>query len=247
MAAHHPNIMYEVFGAQERPLETEYYEILGIKIDATTEEVKEAYHDPNAGEMTLSDPVLRKKYNEFGSRESQPEGGFADPEEFLNEDAASGSGGPKRVKSSKDMTPEEKAQRDEKRRKEAAERAAVREERVGKLVEELERKLSIFTESVTGVDDKEITLSWRSICELEAEQLRDESYGVELLHSIGFVYGDIQDILFKSPMLPCPDKMLGYMRVRHLEMEKECAMSEKVSLFRSDQQNVFHFLGCYVN
>ncbi|KAF8530090.1 DnaJ-domain-containing protein [Hysterangium stoloniferum] len=227
-------------GTQERPLETEYYEILGIKIDATTEEVKKAYRrlaikhhpdknidDPNAGEMfkqismayqTLSDPVLRKKYNEFGSRESQPEGGFADPEEFFSqlfggerfipiighlslghdmksamqedkdEDAASGSNGPKRVKSSKDMTPEEKAQRDEKRRKEAAERAAVREERVGKLVEELERKLSIFTESATGVDDKEITLSWRTICELEAEYLKDESYGVELLHSIGFVY-----------------------------------------------------------
>ncbi|KAF8516195.1 X-domain of DnaJ-containing-domain-containing protein [Hysterangium stoloniferum] len=186
-------------GAQERPLETEYYEILGIKIDATMEKVKKAYHDPNAGEMALSDPVLPKKYNEFGSRESQPEGGFADPEEFLSqlfggesamkdEDAASGSVGSKRVKSSKDMTPEEKAQRDEKRRKEAAERAAVWEERVGKLVEELERKLSIFTEPATGVDDKEITLSWRSICELEAEQLRDESYGVELLHSIGFVY-----------------------------------------------------------
>jgi hypothetical protein len=33
--------------------------------------------------QTLSDPALRKKYNEFGSKESQPEGGFVDPEEIF--------------------------------------------------------------------------------------------------------------------------------------------------------------------
>ena len=30
--------------------------------------------------QTLSDPELRKKYNEFGPKESAPEGGFVDPE-----------------------------------------------------------------------------------------------------------------------------------------------------------------------
>ncbi len=48
--------------------------------------------DPNAEEkfkeiaiayQTLSDPQLRKKYNEFGSKESAPEGGFVDPEEVF--------------------------------------------------------------------------------------------------------------------------------------------------------------------
>jgi DnaJ-class molecular chaperone len=29
--------------------------------------------------QTLSDPVLRKKYNEFGPKESAPEGGYMDP------------------------------------------------------------------------------------------------------------------------------------------------------------------------
>ena len=38
-----------------------------------------------------------------------------------------------------------------------------------KLVEELERKLSIFTESATSVNDKAVTESWRTICALEAE------------------------------------------------------------------------------
>lgn len=33
--------------------------------------------------QTLSDPELRKKYNEFGPKESQPEGGFVDPEEIF--------------------------------------------------------------------------------------------------------------------------------------------------------------------
>lgn len=34
--------------------------------------------------QTLSDPALRHKYNEFGSKESAPEGGFVDPEEVFS-------------------------------------------------------------------------------------------------------------------------------------------------------------------
>lgn len=33
--------------------------------------------------QTLTDPVLRKKYNEFGPKESAPEGGYVDPEEVF--------------------------------------------------------------------------------------------------------------------------------------------------------------------
>lgn len=33
--------------------------------------------------QTLSDPVLRRKYNEFGPKESAPEGGYVDPEEIF--------------------------------------------------------------------------------------------------------------------------------------------------------------------
>jgi hypothetical protein len=72
----------------------------------------------------------------------------------------------------------------------------------------LERKLSIFTESATGPYDRDVTNSWKTICQLEAEcvisllylfdlsqlyhvsvsGLKKESYGVELLQTIGFVY-----------------------------------------------------------
>ena len=67
-------------------------------------------------------------------------------------------------------------------------KAAVRAERVSKLVENLDRKLSIFTESATGPNDPQVTESFRTICQLEAMELKKESYGVDLLHAIGFVY-----------------------------------------------------------
>jgi len=86
------------------------------------------------------------------------------------------------------LTEEEKARKEEKERKATAEKAEARSARVRKLVENLERKLSIFTESATGPEDPEVSNSWRTICQLESEELRKESYGVELLHAIGFVY-----------------------------------------------------------
>lgn len=67
------------------------------------------------------------------------------------------------------LSEEEKAAKEEKARAKAAEKAKVREERIKKLVENLDRKLSIFTESATGPDDPDVTSSWKTICALEAE------------------------------------------------------------------------------
>lgn len=115
--------------------------------------------DPNAEErfkeiaiayQTLSDPALRKKYNEFGSKETAPEGGFVDPEEVfgaifggerfipiigqislakdmkaaLQEEDEDGDGDKpvqRDAKGREILSPEEKAKRDEKARKVAAE------------------------------------------------------------------------------------------------------------------------------
>jgi curved DNA-binding protein CbpA len=228
-------------GTQEKPLETAYYDLLGVPIDATTEDIKKAYRraaikhhpdknrdDPLAEErfkeiaiayQTLSDPTLRKKYNEFGPKETAPEGGFVDPEEVFGAmfggdrfepligrislahdmksalqeaDDAEGEGGTAEkkldAKGREIISPEEKAKRDEKAKKEAAEKAAIRAERVRKLVENLERKLAIFSESATGPNDRDVISSWRQICLIEANELKKESYGVELLHTIGFTY-----------------------------------------------------------
>ncbi|KAH7922296.1 DnaJ-domain-containing protein [Leucogyrophana mollusca] len=227
-------------GTQEKPLETGYYDILGVPIDASTDDIKKSYRrlaikhhpdknpdDPNAEErfkeiaiayQTLSDPELRKKYNEFGPKESAPEGGFVDPEEVFGaifggerfapiigqislardmktalQEAEEGEGEEGKevkrdAKGKEIISEEERARRDEKERKASAEKAAARAERVQKLVDNLERKLGIFTESASGPDDPDSAKSWRTICQLEAEELKNESYGVELLQAIGFVY-----------------------------------------------------------
>ena len=178
-------------GTDAKPLETGYYDLLGVPIDASSDDIKKAYSalhphvlssapsygsfagrlaikyhpdknpdDPRAEErfkeiaiayQTLSDPTLRKKYNEFGSKESAPEGGFVDPEEVFGtifggerfipiigtislakdmkaalqeaDDEGEGEGGPvqRDAKGREILSPEEKARRDEKARKIAAE------------------------------------------------------------------------------------------------------------------------------
>ncbi|KAJ7076539.1 X-domain of DnaJ-containing-domain-containing protein [Mycena belliarum] len=231
------------FGTQERPLETGYYDVLGITPAATTEEIKKAYRrmaikhhpdknpdDPLAEErfkeiaiayQTLSDDALRKKYNEYGPKESAPEGGFVDPEEVFGaifggdrfipiigtislardmkaalqeadeaeqEEAEKAGTRILDAKGRPVLSEEEKAAKEQKDRAKSAEKAKVRQERIQKLVDNLDRKLSIFTESATGPNDPDVTSSWKTICALEAEQLKQESYGVELLQAIGFVY-----------------------------------------------------------
>ncbi|KAJ3805074.1 hypothetical protein F5876DRAFT_82211 [Lentinula aff. lateritia] len=58
---------------------------------------------------------------------------------------------------------------EERTREKAAERAVAGTKQVIQLSANLERKLGIFTESATGIDDVDVTRSWRIICVLEAE------------------------------------------------------------------------------
>ncbi|KAI0276240.1 DnaJ-domain-containing protein [Russula aff. rugulosa BPL654] len=232
-------------GTQERPLETGYYDLLGLPVDASTDDIKKAYRrlaikfhpdknrdDPSAEErfksiaiayQTLSDPKLRHKYNEFGSKESTPEGGFVDPEEVFGAIF-----GGERFLPYIGHLPEEKARRDEKARKVAAEKAAAREERVQKLIENLRHKLGIFTESATSVDDPGASESWRTICSIEAEELKGESYGVELLHAIGFVYS-----AKAKQFLASNQSFLGVGGWLHNVQGKYHVFSETVSTLRS--------------
>lgn len=224
-------------GTQESPLEMAYYDILAVPVDATTDEIKKAYRraaikhhpdknpdDPHAQErfqeiamayQTLSDPALRAKYNEFGSKESAPEGGFVDPEEIFG--AIFGGApfvpiighislardmkealqeadeevdliAPRDAKGKLLLSEEEKTKRDDKRRRKTQEKEAAREERVKELVRNLEQKLGKFAEVASGPDDAAVAHSWREMCKIEADELKDESYGVDLLQTVGFIY-----------------------------------------------------------
>ncbi|KAK0234724.1 X-domain of DnaJ-containing-domain-containing protein [Armillaria nabsnona] len=263
-------------GTQERPLETGYYDILGVPVTATTDDIKKAYRrlaikhhpdknpdDPNAEErfkeiaiayQTLSDDQLRKKYNEFGPKESAPEGGYVDPEEVFGaifggdrfapiigqislardmktalQEAEEAEGNEsKDSKGRPILSEEEKAKKEERDRKKASERAAQRAERVQKLVDHLERKLGIFTESATGPNDADVTRSWRTICQLEAEELKRESYGVELLQAIGFVYASKA-----KHHLATNQSFLGVGGWLHNVQGKYHVFSETVSTLRS--------------
>ncbi|KAG2052376.1 DnaJ-domain-containing protein [Suillus hirtellus] len=267
-------------GTQEKPLETGYYDLLGVPIDASTDDIKKSYRrlaikhhpdknrdDPHAEErfkeiaiayQTLSDSELRKKYNEFGPKESQPEGGFVDPEEIfgamfggerfapiigqislakdmkaalqeVEENEDEDNKDVKRDAKGKEiLSEEEKARKEEKEKKLAAEKAAARAERVQKLVENLGRKLSIFTESATSPYDPEVTNSWRTICQLEAEDLKKESYGVELLQAIGFVY-----VSKAKHYLATNQSFLGVGGWFHNVQGKYHVFSETVSTLRS--------------
>ena len=258
-------------GTDDRPLETDYYDLLGLPITCTSEEVKKAYRrlaikhhpdknpdDPTAADKfkeiavaytTLSDPQLRHKYNEFGksSKDGGPGGedAMVDPEAIFstlfggerfqdiigtislgsemksamqaeesddedededddagaqgtvstNNGAPGGGGGQrpaaagKKVK--KPLTPEQERKRAQKAELEArlaSEKAAVRTARVHALANKLRDKLALYSEQANGEDDVQIAEGVRTMWRIEADELRNESYGVELLHAVGTVY-----------------------------------------------------------
>lgn len=86
------------------------------------------------------------------------------------------------------LTPEASARKALREKEANDKKAAERVARVNKLADHLTRKLSVFAEAAKSPDDPDVAPSFREICRLEAADLKDESYGVELLHAIGGVY-----------------------------------------------------------
>ncbi|OMJ25721.1 putative J domain-containing protein [Smittium culicis] len=81
----------------------------------------------------------------------------------------------------------------EKKKKKEAERikaekaALINEQRVAELSENLKKKVSIYVEN-NNPNDTEAIEAFRKQIEIEADQLKYESFGVELLHAIGHIY-----------------------------------------------------------
>ncbi|WWD07270.1 hypothetical protein V865_005367 [Kwoniella europaea PYCC6329] len=86
------------------------------------------------------------------------------------------------------MTPDAMQRKMLRDRAVAEEKARVRRERVEKLAKNLVNKLNIYTEAAKGTEDKLVGASFKEICRLEAEDLKEESYGTELLNAIGRAY-----------------------------------------------------------
>ncbi|WFD42224.1 hypothetical protein MPSI1_000865 [Malassezia psittaci] len=90
------------------------------------------------------------------------------------------------------ITPEQKAAKEAEEQRKEKEKNEQREERVSELVDKLIRKLSIYTESLSTATNEsqadEARRGFHEIIRMEAEELKTENYGVELLHAVGFVY-----------------------------------------------------------
>ncbi|KAI9183659.1 DnaJ-like protein [Blastocladiella emersonii ATCC 22665] len=239
-------------GSDENPVSTEYYDILGVPPNASAGQIKKAYYalamkfhpDKNDGDsaaeerfkgiseayQVLSDPALRKQYNEYGKQQG-PEGGFVDPSEFFKQQfggdrfvdiigeisIASEFAQAMSTEDDPNLTPEEREKKD---RAASEERARAREARITKLVNNLVNKLSILTE--TDMDDR-ATKAFAQIIREEAEELKMENYGVELLHAAGYTY------TLKAKQY-LGSSIGSYW---HSVVEKSYVVSETVSTFKS--------------
>lgn len=197
--------------------------------------------------QVLSDPKLRKKYNEYG--EEKPENGFMDPEEFFRQSF----GGERFVdiigeisigkdmrealetaedEEEKNLTPEQKAEREAQKEKQEQERAEVRAKRVDFLVGKLIKKLNLYTEDDMTPSRQ---AAFTNIIQIEAEDLKYENYGVELLHAIGGTY------IMKANQYLGKNIAFGLGGMFHTVREKGYIFSETVGTLRTalDLQSSF--------
>lgn len=81
------------------------------------------------------------------------------------------------------------------------ERARVRQERVDNLVSKLRDRVSVWTETDKGAD---VTKAFQEKMRLEVENLKMESFGIDILHAIGQTYVSKASSLLRS------QKFLGF-------------------------------------
>jgi curved DNA-binding protein CbpA len=215
--------------------------------------------------QVLSDPELRKSYNELGHENGlRPDGGFGkmnksclfsilhsyiyivDPEQFFKQSF----GGDRfvdmigEISIGKDMqtvleteeegevdlkslTLEQKSEREEQKREKEQERAKVRNKRVDGLCVKLINKLSLYTE-LNDTSEEARCAAFSNIIQIEAEDLKKESHGVELLNAIGYTYlSKAEHYLARLSVFG------GFGGMFHSVREKSYIISETVGTLRS--------------
>lgn len=159
-----------------------------------------AEQGPAAQKATAENVAETPATTEIPSRDSKPASGTSTPRpqgvptrlqitDKTEEEAAATAAG---------MTEEEKKLREKEKRKggltkeqreELAafemERKRVRDERVKTLSDKLIDRISVWTETDKGAD---VTAAFREKMRLEVENLKMESFGIEILHAIGATY-----------------------------------------------------------
>lgn len=239
------------------PVDTEYYDLLGISTDATAVDIKKAYRklavkyhpdknpdDPQGASekfqkiseayQVLGDEKLRSQYDQFGKEKAVPEQGFTDAydfftnlfggapfrewvgelsfvkEMFREEDSAVEQGQmndkQQLLLESSEPTPTIKQQfNDRKKNAQIREREALakreqemiedRRQRIKEVTENLEKRLDDWIAKATT---EEGLNALREKYTQEANTLRIESFGVEILHAIGEVYTQKGRTVLKS-------------------------------------------------
>ncbi|EIE90489.1 hypothetical protein RO3G_15200 [Rhizopus delemar RA 99-880] len=210
------------------------------------QEAEEKFKKISEAYQVLSDPVLRKRYNEFGEENGiRPDGGFeiVDPEEFFKQsfggdrfvDIIGELSMGKDMKEAmeiygdvdpKSLTPEQKLEKEEQRKNFEKIKIANREARVQQLSAKLINKLSLYTE-LNDIPEEARHAAFSNIIQIEAEDLKQESHGVELLNTIGHTY------FTKGNQYLGKGVAFGLGGMFHTMKEKSYILSETVGTIRS--------------
>nr|CAG8601112.1 15467_t:CDS:2 [Entrophospora candida]CAG8606476.1 14190_t:CDS:2 [Entrophospora candida] len=248
--------LYDILGvsptASSNEIKKQYYKLaLQFHPDKNkSDDAEQRFKKISDAYQVLSDPKLRERYNEYGrNTEVMPEGGFVNPEDFFRQQF----GGERFVDiigeisigrdmkevlqnaatddvSNEELTEEEKSRRESSNSTANShalddEREKIRQQRIGKLVSNLIEKLATYVgeNGKVGLDPK----VFKERVEYEAEELKTESYGVELLHAIGFTYS------LKAKQYLAGEQILGLPRLGHILREKGHVFSETISTLKS--------------